>query len=69
MDRAQLEKLSQDELARRLADSPRYTLQWYQLKAECEKRMLRWGRAAEYAGAVILVCMLLLVLGTMLAGR
>jgi hypothetical protein len=69
MDRAQLEKLSQDELARRLADSPRYTLQWYQLKAECEKRMHRWGRAADYAGVVILVCMVLLVLGTMLAAR
>ena len=64
----QLEKMSQDELAHLLATSPRYSDQWWRVRAECEKRMQRWGVVAHYAGWAILAVLFVAAVASLTGG-
>lgn len=63
-----LRNLSGGELAHLLADCPRHSQQWRLVRAECDKRMQRMWSVAAYAGAVILVCLLLVALRVLNGG-
>jgi hypothetical protein len=66
MNPQDIEQLNRFELAEQLANARPRSVQWYRLRAECERRAARWGVVAQTAAFIVLGCMSLVALSVIL---